>query len=450
MGETSLAPAVTPPTAPPRGRRRALAALIIFLLIVLAYVFGAGVILLRLPSHKFLTNAFVAYQSWIKRKEEIKKNHPNSSTASIDTTALLDKGPQKTCDGFTLFMSAPDNTTALVDMHGKVVHKWDTQFSHVFPPGQRPHVEGDVNDNVVCSFCGHMYPDGRLLVVFHGWGSKSALNGYGLAELGEDSSVNWRFAENIHHDIVVGEDDHNIYAIKHELVESIPGVEHLPSPAIVDSVVVLSADGNKKDELPILDMFRDSPRYSSLLGILDTPVLHGVQQPISDDPNGDVMHLNHVEPLPRRLADKFPMFKPGQLLISMRHLNIVAVIDPETRSVVWAGQGPWQAQHDPHFLDNGHILIFDNEGLWKTASRVLEFDPLTQSFPWVCSGYNKDVPFYTFERGMSQRFPNGNTLIVDTHSHLLLEVDENRDLVWRMKTPGDVNFAHRYNPEQAR
>ena len=69
----------------------------------------------------------------------------------------------------------------------------------------------------------------------------------------------------------------------------------------------------------------------------------------------------------------------------MRNLDAIAVVDPELRAVVWAARGPWQALHDAQVLDNGNVLLFDNQGLPK-GSRVLEYDPRTQAFPWSWSG----------------------------------------------------------------
>jgi hypothetical protein len=295
-----------------------------------------------------------------------------------------------------------------------------------------------------------LYPNGDLLVVYHGWAAVNPLNGFGLAKLDKDSNVIWRYADNIHHDVDVGEDG-TIYAIHQHLIDDpVPGFEYLPKASIIDELVILSPDGKKIDEIPLLEAFRNSPRYAALLGVLERDVHRGVYFPEGGDAGQerrDVLHTNHVEVLPSRLADRFPMFQPGQLLISMRHTDIIAVIDPKTKSVVWAAQGPWHAQHDPRFLNNGHLLIFDNEGLSGSASRVLEYDPQAQSFPWTFSG-KLDLPFYTFERGMAQRLDNGNTLIVDTHGRQILEVSAKKELVWRLPTAGDVNFARRYSPEQ--
>ncbi len=103
------------------------------------------------------------------------------------------------------------------------------------------------------------------------------------------------------------------------------------------------------------------------------------------------------------------------------------------RSVVWAALGPWRIQHDAEFLDNGHLLLFDNHA-WARGCRVLEYDPVTQAVPWAYSGAD-GVPFYAGFRGMNQRLPNGNTLIVDPDNRRLFEVTRGKELVWE-------NFCH--------
>src|SRR5262249_59952779 len=128
------------------------------------------------------------------------------------------------------------------------------------------------------------------------------------------------------------------------------------------------------------------------------------------------------------LAPKFPQFKAGQLLVSPRHLDAIAVLDPDSGKAVWAARGPWHAQHDPSFLDNGHLLLFDNLGS-PGGSRVLEYDPLTQSFPWTYPG-EKGQPFLSRIRRMCQRLSNSNTLIVNSVGGEAIEVTPRQQVVW--------------------
>jgi hypothetical protein len=103
------------------------------------------------------------------------------------------------------------------------------------------------------------------------------------------------------------------------------------------------------------------------------------------------------------------------------------------RSVVWAARGPWRIQHDAEFLDNGHLLLFDNHG-WGKGSRVIEYDPVTQAIPWVYSDAGPG-PFHAAFRGMKQRLPNGNTLIVDPDNRRLFEVTRGNEIVWENFPP---------------
>src|SRR5262249_7472988 len=140
---------------------------------------------------------------------------------------------------------------------------------------------------------------------------------------------------------------------------------------------------------------------------------------------GDILHTNSVRVLSRALAAKFPQFKPGQVLLSLRTPGVLAVLDVRTRSIVWAARGCWQAQHDPQFLANGTLLLFDNLG-WSGGSRVLEYDPVSQAIPWAFAG-DRSAPITTVFRGGCQRLPNGNTLIVNSDLCRLVEVTRGKE-----------------------
>ena len=98
--------------------------------------------------------------------------------------------------------------------------------------------------------------------------------------------------------------------------------------------------------------------------------------------------------------------------------------------------GPWRAQHDPRFLENGNMLLFDNRGNLGEGgrSRILEFDPQTAGIIW--SYYGKpDDKFSSDARGMSQRLPNGNTLITESNPGRIFEVTPDGTTVWEFIVP---------------
>jgi hypothetical protein len=220
------------------------------------------------------------------------------------------------------------------------------------------------------------------------------------------------------------------------------------------------------ESVPIAEAFRDSA-YSLLLSTSiaeqaapkdrATPpsAFDALLRPAS---KGDLIHANSVKVLTRARGRKFPLFRAGQVLISLRSLHAIAVLDVRKRSVAWAAPGPWRIQHDAEFLDNGRLLLFDNHG-WSKGCRVIEYDPVTQAIPWVYSDADSS-PFHAGFRGMKQRLPNGNTLIVDPDNRRLFEVTRSKELVWenfcslppvprnRPARPRAITGARRYGADE--
>ena len=90
---------------------------------------------------------------------------------------------------------------------------------------------------------------------------------------------------------------------------------------------------------------------------------------------------------------------------------------------------------------------------------MIEYDPVTQAVPWVYSDADSG-PFHAAFRGMKQRLPNGNTLIVDPDNRRLLEVTQGKELVWEYFCPFSsapanqqagvlaITGARRYNTDE--
>jgi hypothetical protein len=256
----------------------------------------------------------------------------------------------------------------------------------------------------------------------------------------------------VHHNVDVGPDG-AIYALTQRIIhEPLKGLEFVLLPCLVDDLVVLSPAGEELKKIPLLEAFRDSPYLLLLTTALSGPLRRRPTGPVTlktSDPLRDPLHTNNVMVLTPELAPKFPKLKAGQVLLSVRDVDALAVLDVDTGVVVWAAQGPWKAQHAAQFLDNGHILIYDNRGSW-TVSRVLEYDPQTQAFPWVHHGEDTDAGI-TFELGTCQRLPNGNTLVLHSgHISTLVEVNAANEAVWSCSFPRSTQVAsvRRYGPKQ--
>jgi hypothetical protein len=423
----------------------------------LSFVLGAAVMFFEdLPLHDFLTRAFHGGVAWY---ETWRAGPPPDESLPPPSVGKIDK-PDKTCDGFTLLMYGGHSQAVLVNMRGDVVHRWQVPFSTLW--SSPPHVKGRVDDAAVYFNDGHLFPNGDLLVVVEGpITPRNSSNGYGLAKLDKDSRVLWKYPKKCHHDLDVDMDeDGTIYAITNETVKTakeVPaGLEYIPLPCIVDCVEVVSREGTWRKTIRLLDVLASSP-YAPLFSSIErprrarpapfAPAGRGLS-PLQDDAqHRDVLHTNAVKVLSRALAPKFPQFKAGQLLISLRSLDALIVLDPKSEKVVWAARGPWRAQHDPSFLANGHLLLFDNLGSPR-GSRVLEYDPQTQAYPWSYPG-SDGTPFFSHIRGMTQRLPNGNTLIVNSDGGEVFEVTADREVVWSCSCGRmELNRARRYTPDQ--
>jgi len=186
---------------------------------------------------------------------------------------------------------------------------------------------------------------------------------------------------------------------------------------------------------------------------------NGVRIPANADP--DMLHTNDAQVLRADVASAFPMFETGDLAVSMRDLNLVMVVDPDTETVKWKKTGPWLRQHDPDFLADGTISVFDNRsdgslfGDVLGGSRIIKVDPKTDQ--WTVAfkrGKDQDKRrFYTHIMGKHQTLPNGNLLVTETIAGRVMEVAPDGDIVWQYVNRYDdqrtalITSALRYPPD---
>ncbi|MEM7199157.1 MAG: arylsulfotransferase family protein [Planctomycetota bacterium] len=306
--------------------------------------------------------------------------------------------------GLNLLVSGHAPEALLLDMKGNVVHRWSRRFETVFP-----HPAGGLAGHVSTTYWrrAHLYPNGDLLAIFEG---------IGIIKLDQDSTPLWSYWGRCHHDMFVRDDGH-IFVLTHERREQHPA--RLVGGAIVeDFVVELSPEGEELRKVSLLDCLLRS-RYRLVLA-------RRSQHP-------DVMHGNTVEILDGRFADRYPMLRENHALISLRNLDLVAVVDLDAQDVTWAMTELWRRQHQPTVVDDGHILLFDNRGK-AGKSRVLQFDPLTHDVVWSYSG-TAERPLHSHALGSCQRLANGNTLITESEAGRALEVDPSGRVVWEYVNP---------------
>ncbi|MEM9169792.1 MAG: arylsulfotransferase family protein [Pseudomonadota bacterium] len=149
----------------------------------------------------------------------------------------------------------------------------------------------------------------------------------------------------------------------------------------------------------------------------------------------DVIHLNKLEILPEALADDYPDFPAGAWMVSSRNFNLIAVIHPETLEILWHSQGHTEGQHDPEFVGDNRILVFNN-ALDKNVedaqsprnfSSVREVNVSTGAWRDV---YNAvDAKGFTPHSGEIDFTPNGGLIMTLTKQGRYLEVSPDGDVL---------------------
>jgi hypothetical protein len=139
-------------------------------------------------------------------------------------------------------------------------------------------------------------------------------------------------------------------------------------------------------------------------------------------------HTNAVEVLRPEYAKAFPMFAAGDLLVSMRDLSLVSVIDGKTAKPKWWLQAFTLKQHDPHFLPDGSISIFDNR-MGTGSSRIVKIFPASGMSQTVFEG-TQEHPFYSWRRGKHQPLANGHWLVTETEHGRVFEINSSGELIW--------------------
>lgn len=231
----------------------------------------------------------------------------------------------------------------------------------------------------------------------------------------------WKRQFLAHHDLTVGPSGQILtLAIRRRLMPEIDAT----LPVRDHRIALLSPEGREIQSLSLYDLLHAAPELVRLQP-------DAGRSPTAIDP----IHANTVEWLPATpLAAANPVFSPGNILVTIRHQDVVVIVDWKARKLVWAwGQGQISGPHDATMLTNGHILIFDN-GLARGWSRVLELDPVRKAIVWEYRApVKKD--FFTVTRGSNQRLPNGNTLIAQSERGRAFEVTPAGEVVWDFLTP---------------
>lgn len=310
----------------------------------------------------------------------------------------------KMAPGLTLFTSGHAPEALLIDADGTVVHSWRKEFSEIFPE-VRPSDDAPAVERTTYWRFAEALPDGALLAIFEG---------LALVKLAPDSSVIWARLNHAHHDLEVASDG-SIVVLTREVATGQAG------PYLDEHIVTLSAEGEERARISIVDALEGSPLRREILG----------SQPL----RGDALHTNSIQVIPADTRELPEGVQAGDYLISMRHTHSLVIISKRTHKAVWTFKDDFRFQHFARIeAGSQKLMLFDNLGK-KSRSRVLEYRFPTMQLMRTFEGPDPLLPFFTEFCGLAQPLDNGNILIAESEAGRLLEITPENTVVWEYLSP---------------
>ncbi len=322
---------------------------------------------------------------------------------------------ESTAPGLTFLAGLIDGDikVQLIQLDGGVVREWPIAYNALV---QEAGISLDLKEarrNWNVHIHGALaLPDGSIVFSFDG--------GHGLFRVDRCGQVLWGLSEDYHHSLHY---------------DSSSGTLWSPVDTWSPKIAEITLDGTVLRVVDIREIMLDADRK----GVID--VLHE---------RNDPWHFNDAETLDPSMADAFPLFEAGDLVVSARNANLLAVVDPDTSQLKWHQTGPWHRQHDPDFTADGRIVVFDNR-MGAPPSQILAVTPQSGVVDVIYRPEDEES-FYTFRRGKQEVLANGNILITESEAGRVFEINADDDIVWEYISRFDedhigyVTNARRYPP----
>lgn len=357
----------------------------------------------------------------------VEKLHPNEITWPEDFPAWSDVPPKIGDDDLTLIQAFRGDVYGLilVDAGGRIVHEWripaalDADLvkpSDRLMPGMFMVIDG-----------AHLYPNGDVAFT---------VDYYGVAKIDRCSRKIWSLPGVYHHSLSIDKDGDLWVPFRDFHTDEDERTAWISKPFYNDSVAHIGADGALKETYSLVEAAIGG-RYEGLLAEGSDNVTRTVLI--------DITHLNDADIVDAAFAERNPPAREGDILVSMRTLDAIAIIDRETRKFKYSLSGMTVRQHDPDMLANGNLLVLDNrahvaqrnrltykpDGQAFGQSRVFEINPRTQEIVWSWEG-TKEHPFFSSIQGKIEPLEDGNVLVVEPEGGRVFEIDRaSGEIAWQ-------------------
>lgn len=325
------------------------------------------------------------------------------------------------------------NGVRLMRRDGTVVASWILQFSRDFPDtayleDRAPQTDWNVDLHGLV-----VNPDGSVVVNYE----------YaGLIKLDRCGRTEWTLDHATHHSVERAEGGGywvpGLRLLHPGRMEDTfpPFTEMKGVPYILDDLILkVSEDGE-------ITQAKSVPRILYDNGMETVLTANGMSFFATGRWNDEIVHMNKIAELPAALAAAFPQFAPGDLLLSLREQNMLLVVSPGDWRVKWRQIGPWRRQHDPEFMTDGTITLFNNNA-YRTllgerdtspadgpfVTEIGRVDPKTGTYApaW---GNRPGQEMLSVIRGKQEPQADGGFLVTEFEAGRAFETDAAGRIVW--------------------
>lgn len=338
-------------------------------------------------------------------------------------------------DSELVFMSGffvDTNELRLMTRDGTIVHRWPVVFSEIFPDDSHAEYPPATDWNIETSGAVAL-PDGSVVFNF----------AYaGLVKLDRCGAIQWKVAEPTHHSVERAEDGG--YWVPGRRLHAAGQPSPFPpydTPFSEDTLLKVSATGEIENEISVPQIF-----YDNGLEALFTAT--GYQFFANLEWDRELLHVNKIAELGTDLAADFPNFAAGDLLLSMRNLNLLMVVDAEGKTVKWWKIGPWLRQHDPEYKRGGKIVLFNNN-IYRRAealgaaipqvSNIIEVDPQTNEHR-ILFGGRDDQQLLSVIGAKVDVTPRDGIFVTEFGGGRVFEADSEGRIIWE--------YINRYDEDE--
>ena len=359
-------------------------------------------------------------------------------------TGVIHYNKEKCFNGYTVVPPFFDTNTYLIDMEGKIVHQWPSKY---FP--MAAYLEPD----------GTLTRQGRVENPVIRYGGVTGI----IEQIDWDGNVIWSFELN--------DDEHGVLShntvtlpngnIMAKVEKMIPAEEVYAKGRISGTLEPEMVTGRVHDGLSndiIVEIDKKTKEIIYAWSAFEHAGDNAYQKISLNNPEGNNygrtsgcwVNFNGIDYNP----------KEDEFMVTSRQQSEIYIISRKTNRIVWRWGNPANygkgrkpsftddgdqqlfGPHNPTFLPNGNVQVFDNG--WcrpqGNRSRVLEIDRTTGKVVWQYEA-NRPFNFNSPFQSNAQRLPNGNVFVCATAGGQLFEVTggKNPRVVWEFTSPWILN-----------